>query len=104
MQCVLQFYLFLFLLFFLIFVMYPHGVCWILNPCCCVVQEEDEELKAQILNSYRLTSKKEHTRILQRRAVIEERKEQLENLNDARVSAGAPFTFLFFFSNIFVMR
>jgi translation initiation factor 3 subunit A len=49
-------------------------------------QEEEEELKANILNSYRLTAKKEHNRILQRRQVIEERKEQLENLNEMRVS------------------
>nr|KAG5699054.1 hypothetical protein BaRGS_025448 [Batillaria attramentaria] len=46
--------------------------------------EEEEELKANILNSYRLTSKKEHMRILQRRQIIEDRKEQLENLNDQR--------------------
>ena len=50
------------------------------------VQEEPEELKTQVLNSYRLTAKKELTRILGRRQVIEERKEQLENISDMRVS------------------
>lgn len=48
-------------------------------------QEEEDELKANIINTYRLTAKKEHTRILQRRQTIEDRKEQLENLNDQRV-------------------
>lgn len=48
-------------------------------------QEEEEELRANLLNSYRLTARKEHQRILQRRQIIEDRKEQLENLNDQRV-------------------
>ena len=56
-------------------------------------------MKAAILNSYRLTAKKEHARILQRRQVIEERKEQLENLNDMRVS---DVDLLFFFSSFLV--
>ena len=46
---------------------------------------EEEELKAAILNTYRLTAKKEHTRILQRRQIIENRKEQLEQNQDQRV-------------------
>ncbi|PVD29624.1 hypothetical protein C0Q70_08879 [Pomacea canaliculata] len=46
--------------------------------------EEEEELRANLLNSYRLTARKEHQRILQRRQIIEDRKEQLENLNDQR--------------------
>ena len=58
---------------------------WFVHVDVVCEQEEDDELKANILNSYRLTAKKEHTRILQRRQVIEERKEQLENLNDMRV-------------------
>jgi len=45
---------------------------------------EEEELKAAILNTYRLTAKKEHTRILQRRQIIENRKEQLEQNQDQR--------------------
>lgn len=48
-------------------------------------QREEEELKASILNSYRLTAKKEHARILQRRQIIENRKEQLEQNQDQRV-------------------
>lgn len=44
-------------------------------------------MKSQIMNNYKLTAKKEHTRILQRRITIEQRKEQLETLNDQRVSA-----------------
>ena len=71
------------------------------SEAVCCVQEEEEELKAAILNSYRLTAKKEHTRILQRRQVIEERKEQLENLNDMRVS---DVDLLFFFSSFLVCR
>ncbi|CAG5135673.1 unnamed protein product [Candidula unifasciata] len=46
--------------------------------------QEEEELKAAILNSYRLTAKKEHARILQRRQIIENRKEQLEQNQDQR--------------------
>nr|XP_022338776.1 eukaryotic translation initiation factor 3 subunit A-like isoform X2 [Crassostrea virginica] len=42
------------------------------------------ELQQQIANSYRMTAKKEHQRILQRRQIIEDRKEQLEHLNDQR--------------------
>ncbi|KAH9508602.1 Eukaryotic translation initiation factor 3 subunit A [Bulinus truncatus] len=45
---------------------------------------EDDELKASILNNYRLTAKKEHARILQRRQIIENRKEQLEQNQDQR--------------------
>ncbi|KAI8789964.1 eukaryotic translation initiation factor 3 subunit A isoform X2 [Biomphalaria glabrata] len=45
---------------------------------------EEDELKAQILNTYRLTAKKEHARILQRRQIIENRKEQLEQNQDQR--------------------
>ncbi len=45
---------------------------------------KNEELKAQIINSYRLTARKDHERILQRRHIIEERKEELENLNTLR--------------------
>ena len=45
---------------------------------------KNEELKAQIINSYRMTARKDHIRILQRRQIIEERKEELENLNTMR--------------------
>ena len=48
------------------------------------MQAQKEELKSQIINNYKLTAKKEHGRILQRRHIIEERKEQLEHLNDQR--------------------
>merc|ERR1711963_750619 len=48
------------------------------------VVAEEEELKANILNAYRLTAKKEHHRILQRRQIIEHRKEQLEQSQDQR--------------------
>ena len=34
-----------------------------------------------------MTAKKEHQRILQRRQIIEDRKEQLEHLNDQRVGS-----------------
>jgi L-amino acid N-acyltransferase YncA len=49
------------------------------------LQAQKEDMKAQIMNNYKLTAKKEHTRILQRRLTIEQRKEQLEHLNDQRV-------------------
>lgn len=42
------------------------------------------EMQVQIANSYRMTAKKEHQRILQRRQIIEDRKEELEHLNDQR--------------------
>merc|ERR1711992_433889 len=44
----------------------------------------EDELKTAILNTYRLTAKKEHARILQRRQIIENRKEQLEQSQDQR--------------------
>ena len=50
------------------------------------VQVTKEEMKSQIMNNYKLTAKKEHARILQRRITIEQRKEQLEHQNDQRVS------------------
>ncbi|KAH9508590.1 Eukaryotic translation initiation factor 3 subunit A [Bulinus truncatus] len=55
----------------------------IIGPKESTVIEEDE-LKASILNNYRLTAKKEHARILQRRQIIENRKEQLEQNQDQR--------------------
>lgn len=51
------------------------------------LQAQKEEMKGQIMNNYKLTAKKEHLRILQRRLTIEQRKEQLEHLNDQRVCA-----------------
>ena len=44
-----------------------------------------DELKVKIANSYRMTAKKDQVNILQRRHIIEERKEQLEHMNDQRV-------------------
>ncbi|XP_060068006.1 eukaryotic translation initiation factor 3 subunit A-like isoform X2 [Ylistrum balloti] len=43
-----------------------------------------EELRMQIINNYRMTYKKDHSRILQRRQIIESRKEELEHMNDQR--------------------
>ena len=48
------------------------------------LQSKKDELRAHIVQSYRATCKKEHLRILQRRQIIEERKEELENMNSAR--------------------
>ncbi|XP_065925615.1 eukaryotic translation initiation factor 3 subunit A isoform X3 [Magallana gigas] len=45
---------------------------------------QGHEMQVQIANSYRMTAKKEHQRILQRRQIIKDRKEQLEHLNDQR--------------------
>merc|ERR1711963_836648 len=55
----------------------------IIGPKESSVVEEDE-LKIAILNTYRLSAKKEHARILQRRQIIENRKEQLEQSQDQR--------------------
>lgn len=49
------------------------------------LQAQKEEMKSQIMNNYKLTAKKEHSRILQRKITIEQRKEQLEHMNDQRV-------------------
>ncbi|XP_048249669.1 eukaryotic translation initiation factor 3 subunit A-like [Haliotis rufescens] len=46
--------------------------------------DETNELRAQIINNYRMTGRKEHMRLLQRRQIIEDRKEQLEHMNDQR--------------------
>ncbi|KAI0236259.1 Eukaryotic translation initiation factor 3 subunit A [Lamellibrachia satsuma] len=48
------------------------------------LQSGKEELRAHIIQSYRQTARKEHARILQRRQIIEERKEELENANVQR--------------------
>ncbi|ELU00557.1 hypothetical protein CAPTEDRAFT_162196 [Capitella teleta] len=42
------------------------------------------ELKAVIVNNYLQSARKEHQRILQRRQIIEDRKEELENINVLR--------------------
>lgn len=44
-----------------------------------------DELRVKIANSYRMTAKKDHVNVLQRRNIIEQRKEQLEHMNDQRV-------------------
>ena len=49
------------------------------------VQSKREEMRTQIVNRYRLTAKKDHENILMRRQIIEERKEEIENLNVKRV-------------------
>ncbi|KAK2180443.1 hypothetical protein NP493_443g06025 [Ridgeia piscesae] len=48
------------------------------------MQSGKEDLRAHIIQSYRQTARKEHARILQRRQIIEERKEELENANVQR--------------------
>ena len=50
------------------------------------MQTQKEEMRSQIINNYKLTAKKEHTKLLQRKHIIEARKEELEHLNDQRVS------------------
>ena len=52
-------------------------------------QSGKEDLRAHIIQSYRQTARKEHARILQRRQIIEERKEELENANVQRVRTHA---------------
>lgn len=61
----------------------------VLHKAIKLVQPEDrqsvrDELKVKIANSYRMTAKKDQVNILQRRHIIEERKEQLEHMNDQR--------------------
>ncbi|CAH1784638.1 unnamed protein product [Owenia fusiformis] len=46
--------------------------------------QETEDLRAHIVKNYRSSAKTDHTRILQRRHIIEERKEELENINTER--------------------
>ncbi|XP_023210598.1 eukaryotic translation initiation factor 3 subunit A-like [Centruroides sculpturatus] len=58
----------------------------VLHKCVELIQPEKiklarEELREQIVTAYNLTSKKEHQRILERRQIIEERKEMIENLS-----------------------
>ena len=48
-------------------------------------QSERDDLRTHVVQSYCQTARKEHARILQRRQIIEERKEELENLNVQRV-------------------
>ena len=45
-----------------------------------------DELRMRICQTYRQVESKEHQRILQRRKMIEDRKEELENLTSMRVS------------------
>lgn len=44
-----------------------------------------EELRMHIVQTYRQTAKKDHLRILQRRQIIEERKEELEQVTVQKV-------------------
>lgn len=55
------------------------------------LEAKREDLKALIVNSYMQTARKEHQRVLQRRQIIEERKEELENQNVLRVSLSFVF-------------
>lgn len=66
---------------------YKRRLIWCLMQIklCGIWQVQRHEMQVQIANSYRMTAKKEHQRILQRRQIIEDRKEQLEHLNDQRV-------------------
>lgn len=52
-------------------------------------QEGRDDLRQQIMQKYRQVARAEHARILQRRQIIEERKEELENINTQRVGASA---------------
>lgn len=61
-----------------------HKAAKIIKPTDTSLKQED--LRAHIVQSYRQTAKKDHQRILMRRQIIEERKEELENMNTARVS------------------
>lgn len=62
---------------------------------CCSLQVKREEIRAQIVQRYKQTAKKDHENILKRRQIIEERKEEIENLNVKRVSLQC-FTTLFY--------
>ncbi|CAG2202678.1 EIF3A [Mytilus edulis] len=60
-----------------------------LHKAMTLIQPEDrqsirDELRVKIANSYRMTAKKDHVNVLQRRNIIEQRKEQLEHMNDQR--------------------
>jgi len=48
------------------------------------VKRDESELRNHIIANYRNTARKEHVRILQRRQIIEERKEELENISTQR--------------------
>ena len=60
------------------------------------MKQTREELRQQIMQKYRQVSRQEHSRILQRRQIIEERKEELENINTQRVS-GRSWDFVVLF-------
>lgn len=62
-------------------------------------QQKCQEEQQKIIQVYLRSSKKEHKQMLERKAVIEARKEYLESLHVKRVS---PLFFLFlFFSHLF---
>jgi hypothetical protein len=50
------------------------------------LQAGREELRQRILQAYRQTAKREHVALLRRRQIIEDRKEEIENINYMRVS------------------
>lgn len=50
-------------------------------------QEEKKNQKQQIIQSYRRSAVKDHQRILQRKQIIEDRKERLESITVQRVSS-----------------
>ena len=54
-------------------------------PSFATLQAQKEEMKSTIIRNYKMTAEKEHARILMRRQTIENRKEELEHLNDQRV-------------------
>lgn len=54
------------------------------NNLLTSMQNQKEEMRSQIINNYKLTAKKEHSKILQRKYIIEARKEELEHLNEER--------------------
>jgi len=53
--------------------------------CYVKFQATRDAVRVQILQTYRQTAKKDHLQMLRRRQMIEDRKEELENLTFQRV-------------------
>merc|ERR1712168_1209083 len=66
-----------------------------LEQCCTIIsppknfKKQKEDVRFNIAQCYKQTARREHENILKRRLIIEERKEQLENLNEAKEQADA---------------
>ncbi len=72
---------------------------WLTTVCIYMThdfQVKRTELRSHIIQTYKQTANKEHQRILQRRQIIEERKEEIETLNVKRVKIGQKFPEIYY--------